>query len=346
MNSTLTEIAKALVAGGKGILAIDESIGTCNKRFEKLGIAQSEEMRRQYRELLIAAPGLDETISGMILFDETLRQRDRRGRPFVEIMQQRGMLPGIKVDSGTVPLTGTRDEKITEGLDGLARRVDEYYKLGARFAKWRAVFSIRPDAPSPRAIAANAHALARYAAICQAGGLVPIVEPELLMDGTHTIANCAAATIGVLHRLFAEIDEQGVALDAMILKSSMVISGDHSAQRSSAADVADNTLRVLTETVPPTVAGIAFLSGGQTDERATENLDAINRDERYRKPWPLTFSFGRALQQPALQRWRGDARMVSAAQELLAHRARMNSLAARGGYRRDLELSSRSPASG
>ncbi|GAC1423383.1 MAG: fructose-bisphosphate aldolase class I [Candidatus Velthaea sp.] len=337
MNSNLTAIAKALVAAGKGILAIDESVGTCNARFEKLGILQTEELRRQYRELLITAPGLDETISGMILFDETLCQRDRKGRPFVEIMHQRGILPGIKVDSGTIPLAGTRNEKVTEGLDGLARRVDEYYKLGARFAKWRAVFSIGAHVPSPRAIAANAHALARYAAICQAGGLVPIVEPEVLMDGTHTIGNCAAATIGVLHRLFTELEEQGVELEGMILKSSMVISGEHSAQRSSPADVADNTLRVLTETVPSSVAGIAFLSGGQSDERATGNLDAINRDEHYRKPWPLTFSFGRALQQPALERWRGDARMVSAAQALLAHRARMNALAARGAYSPEME---------
>jgi fructose-bisphosphate aldolase class I len=336
MIDFLKETARALVAEGKGILAVDESTGTCNKRFEKLGIPQTQEMRRTYRELLITAPGLGHSVSGAILYDETIRQNDANGRPFVDIMTAHGILPGIKVDTGTVTLAGTDGEKITEGLDGLRQRVDEYVKLGARFAKWRAVYTIGNNVPSTKAIAANAHALARYAAICQAGGLVPIVEPELLMDGDHTIEQSANATIGVLTRVFTELEEQGVALDAIILKPSMVIAGDGAATSSIAA-VAANTLRVLTETVPPTVAGIAFLSGGQSNERATAHLDAMNRDTQYRKPWPVTFSYGRALQQPTLEKWRGDAVSIPAAQALLIHRARMNSLASRGQYTAELE---------
>lgn len=337
MRQRLIDTARALVADGKGILAIDESVGTCHKRFEALGIPQTEEMRRSYRELLIAAPGLSAFVSGMILFDETLRQRDRGGTDFVSIMTSRAILVGIKVDTGTVALPGTHDEKVTEGLDGLAKRIGEYARLGVRFAKWRAVFSVAVGKPSLRAIAANAHALARYAAICQAAGIVPIVEPELLMEGSHTIATSASATIGVLQRVFSELDEQGVLLEGLVLKPGMVLSGEHSAQKSSAADVADNTLRVLTETVPSAVAGIAFLSGGQSSERATENLDAVNRNGRYRTPWPITFSFGRALQQSALEKWHGEAKNVASAQALLVHRARMNSLAARGQYTRAAE---------
>lgn len=337
MIEYLKETARAMVADGKGILAIDESTGTCNKRFEKLGIPQTEEMRRNYRELLIAAPGLSQYISGAILYDETIRQSDSGGRPFVDVMTAHGILPGIKVDTGTVTLPGTQNEKITEGLDGLRARVDEYVKLGARFAKWRAVFHIGAKMPSAKAIAANAHALARYAAICQAGGLVPIVEPELLMDGTHSIEHSANATIGVLSRVFAELDEQGVALDAIVLKPGMVISGESAAKAASILEVAQNTLRVLTETVPPTVAGIAFLSGGQSNELATAHLDAMNRSTEYRKPWPVTFSYGRALQQPAFDKWRGNPDAVAAARALLIHRARMNSLASLGKYSANLE---------
>jgi fructose-bisphosphate aldolase class I len=333
----LKETARAMVAEGKGILAIDESTSTCNKRFELLGIPQTVEMRQAYRELLITAPGLGQYISGAILYDETIRQSDDKGQPFVEIMTAAGILPGIKVDTGTVTLAGTDNEKITEGLDGLRKRVDEYVKLGARFAKWRAVFTIGRNLPSARAMAANAHALARYAAICQAAGLVPIVEPELLMDGSHPIEQSANATIGVLSRVFAELDEQGVALDAIVLKPSMVICGEGAAVRASVADVATNTLRVLTETVPPAVAGIAFLSGGQSNAVATTHLDAMNRDSAFRKPWPVTFSYGRALQQPTLEKWRGDAAHVAAAQALLLHRARMNSLASLGRYSPELE---------
>jgi fructose-bisphosphate aldolase class I len=335
----LKETARAMVAEGKGILAIDESTGTCNARFGKLGIPQTEAMRRTYRELLITAPGLANSISGAILYDETIRQSDAKGRPFVDIMTAHGILPGIKVDTGTVTLAGTAAEKITEGLDGLRRRVDEYVKLGARFAKWRAVYTIGRNLPSAQAMAANAHALARYAAICQAGGLVPIVEPELLMDGSHSIEQSANATIGVLSRVFAELGEQDVALDAIVLKPSMVISGASAPVTASIAAVAANTLRVLTETVPSTVAGIAFLSGGQSNELATAHLDAMNRDAAYRKPWPVTFSYGRALQQPTLERWRGDAASIPAAQALLIHRARMNSLASRGQYSVELESS-------
>jgi len=294
-------------------------------------------MRRTYRELLITAPGLSQYVSGAILYDETIRQSDRNGQPFVEIMTAAGILPGIKVDTGTVALSGTDNEKITEGLDGLRGRVGEYVKLGARFAKWRAVYTVGRNLPSPKAIAANAHALARYASICQAGGLVPIVEPELLMDGSHTIEQSANATIGVLSRVFTELAEQGVALDAIVLKPSMVIAGESAAPPSRVAAVAQNTLRVLTETVPASVAGIAFLSGGQRNEVATAHLDAMNRDTNYRKPWPITFSYGRALQQPALEKWSGNAAAIPAAQALLIHRARMNSLASCGGYSPDLE---------
>jgi len=337
MIDALKDTAHAMVASGKGILAIDESTSTCNKRFEKLGIPQTAETRRAYRELLITAPGLAHYVSGAILYDETLRQSDTNGQPFVEIMTACGILPGIKVDTGTVTLAGTDDEKITEGLDGLRRRIDEYVKLGARFAKWRAVYTIGRNVPSSKAIVANAHALARYAAICQAGGLVPIVEPEVLMDGNHTIEQCANATIGVLTRVFTELDEQGVTLDAIVLKPSMVIAGNAAPVPAGVADVAANTLRVLTETVPPTVAGIAFLSGGQSNELATAHLDAMNRAAAYRKPWPVTFSYGRALQQPALDKWRGYATKVAAAQALLIHRALLNSLASRGQYSPALE---------
>jgi fructose-bisphosphate aldolase class I len=337
MIDFLKETARAMVAEGKGILAIDESSGTCNKRFEKLGIPQTEAMRRAYRELLITAPGLLQYVSGAILYDETIRQSDAKGQPFVEVMNAYGILPGIKVDTGTVTLSGTDNEKITEGLDGLRARIDEYVRLGARFAKWRAVFNVGRGLPSVKAIAANAHALARYASICQAGGLVPIVEPELLMDGSHSIEQSANATIGVLSRVFSELEEQDVALDAIVLKPSMVIAGESAPVATSIADVARHTLRVLTETVPKSVAGIAFLSGGQSNERATAHLDAMNRDTTFRKPWPVTFSYGRALQQPTLERWRGNADAVAAAQALLVHRARMNSLASRGRYSADLE---------
>ncbi len=337
MIDFLKETARAMVAPGKGILAIDESTGTCNKRFAKLGIPQTEAMRRDYRELLLTAPGLAQYVSGAILYDETIRQNDRAGQPFVESMAAHGILPGIKVDTGTVTLAGTVNEKITEGLDGLRARIDAYVKLGARFAKWRAVFTIGTHLPSAKAMAANAHALARYAAICQGAGLVPIVEPELLMEGTHSIEQSANATIGVLSRVFIELAEQGVALDAMVLKPSMVIAGESASGQATVAEVAAATLRVLTETVPAAVAGIAFLSGGQSNELATAHLDAMNRHSGYRKPWPVTFSYGRALQQPALEKWRGNAAAVAAAQALLIHRARMNSLASLGQYSADLE---------
>jgi fructose-bisphosphate aldolase class I len=337
MIDFLKETARALVAEGKGILAIDESNGTCNTRFAKLGIPQTEDKRREYRELLITAPGLARYVSGAILYDETIHQSDPKGQPFVEIMNANGILPGIKVDTGTVTLAGTDQEKITEGLDGLRKRVEAYVKLGARFAKWRAVYTIGRNLPSPKAIVANAHALARYAAICQAAGLVPIVEPELLMDGDHTIEQSASATIGVLSRVFVELEEQGVVLDAIVLKPSMVIAGQSAPAQSGVAAVAAQTLRVLTETVPANVAGIAFLSGGQSNELATAHLDAMNRDSTYRKPWPVTFSYGRALQQPTLEKWSGDSAAIPAAQALLVHRARMNSLASQGRYSADLE---------
>ena len=333
--TTLATVARAMVSDGKGILAIDESTGTCNKRFAKLGIPETTEMRRTYRELLLTAPGLGASISGAILYDETLRQSTADGVPFVQVMEKAGILPGIKVDTGTVTLAGSADEKVTEGLDGLAKRVAEYVQLGARFAKWRAVITIGDDIPSRRCLEANAHALARYARICQDGGLVPIVEPEVLMDGSHSLERCEAVTEETLRIVFAALAEQRVTLEEMVLKPSMVIAGADGPEEPVDA-VAWATVACLRRTVPAAVAGIAFLSGGQDDVRATEHLDAMNRLPVSR-PWPLSFSYGRALQQAALEHWRGAAERFSEAQRRLVHRARCNAAAARGAYEASME---------
>jgi fructose-bisphosphate aldolase class I len=343
MSSELAAVAQAMVAPGKGILAADESTGTANKRFVPLGIPETEEMRRHYRDLLFTAPEFGSFFSGVILYDETIRQNGRSGKSFVEILQSQHSFPGIKLDTGVHPLALAKpEEKITEGLDGLAKRVDEYVKLGAKFAKWRAVITIdeATGIPTDACLHANAHALARYAAICQAGGLVPIVEPEVLMDGerSHSIETSFAVHERTLHHVFNELHRANVKHEEMILKPSMVIPGQKSTQTASVEEVAEQTLTVLLRYVPAAVAGIAFLSGGQDDVEATAHLNAINvLAKKHHAPWPLTFSYGRALQQPALNLWKGDDANAPAAQKALHHRAQMNSLAARGEWTPALE---------
>lgn len=327
----LHRTALALTARGKGILAADESTGTIEKRLKSIGVQCTEENRRAYRDLLFSTKGLGEFISGVILFDETLRQKDADGTPFAEGLAANGIIPGIKVDKGTVDLPGRPGEKTTQGLDGLAARFDEYRELGARFAKWRAVLSISDDLPSAHAIEVNAHALARYAAICQAQGLVPIVEPEVLMDGAHTLERCAQVTEAVLHTVFSALHAHGVVLECMLLKPNMVVSGSECPHQATVDEVAAATLTCLRRTVPAAVPGIMFLSGGQADETATENLNAINAADGA-KPWALSFSYGRALQAPVLKAWRGDAANVAAAQEALLKRARLNGAAQQGTY--------------
>ncbi|MCA1798276.1 MAG: fructose-bisphosphate aldolase class I [Xanthomonadaceae bacterium] len=327
----LHRTALALTTRGKGILAADESTGTIEKRLKSIGVQCTEENRRAYRDLLFSTKGLSEFISGVILFDETLRQKDAGGTPFAEGLAANGIIPGIKVDKGTVDLPGHPGEKVTQGLDGLAARFDEYRELGARFAKWRAVLSISDDLPSAHAIEVNAHALARYAAICQAQGLVPIVEPEVLMDGAHTLTRCAQVTEAVLQAVFDALHAHGVVLERMLLKPNMVVSGTECPQQAPAAEVAAATLTCLRRTVPAAVPGIMFLSGGQTDETATENLNAINAADGA-KPWALSFSYGRALQAPVLKAWRGEVANVAAAQQALLKRARLNGAAQQGTY--------------
>jgi len=334
--SELAKVAKAMVARGRGILAVDESTGTIGKRFESIKVENTEENRRAYRELLFTVRGLGDHVSGAILYDETLRQKAADGTPFAALLARQGVLPGIKVDAGTADLAFCPDEKITEGLDKLAKRCQEYVKLGAKFAKWRAVITIGTSIPSTTCIAANAHALGRYAAICQANGLVPIVEPEVLMDGDHTIERCEEVTEWTLNAVYQALYVNRVVLEESVLKPSMVIAGKDAKRQAGADEIAARTVGVLKRTVPAAVAGIAFLSGGQGDEQATENLATMNRLFP-ELPWPLTFSYGRALQQPSLKAWRGAAANAAQAQALLAHRARMNGLAATGEYRPDLE---------
>lgn len=332
----LAATAKAMVAPGKGILAADESYGTANKRFEKLGIPTTEEMRRAYREMLFTAPGIGEFFSGVILFDETIRQGTKDGTPFTKVLAEAGMIPGIKLDEGAKPLAKNPGETVTEGLDGLRDRIAEYYKMGARFAKWRAVITISDRAPSNSGIKTNAHALARYAALCQEGGLTPIVEPEVLMDGDHTLMRSYAVHHEVLKAVFDELYIQGVEPDQMILKPSMVIPGEKCPQQASVEDVARFTVKCLRERVPAAVPGCAFLSGGQSDALATAHLNAMHTlfDDL---PWQLTFSYGRALQQAAMQTWNGQDANVAAAQKALYHRAKLNSAAALGQYHPDME---------
>ena len=334
-TNDLASIAKAMVAPGKGILAADESTGTIEKRFKGISVECTEENRRAYRDMLFTTRGLGEFISGVILYDETLRQKSADGTSFADLLTKNGVLPGIKVDIGAKDMALCPDEKITEGLDGLAKRCAEYVKLGAKFAKWRAVITIGRDNPSAACITANAHALARYAAICQAAGLVPIVEPEVLMDGDHAIDRCEDVTERTLRETFAALASQRVVLEHMVLKPSMVISGKDCAKQAGVQEVAVRTLQTLKRAVPAAVPGIAFLSGGQSDQLATAHLDAMNKIGG--APWALTFSYGRALQHPALTSWKGSAGNVPAAQRALHHRARMNGLATLGQYRADLE---------
>ncbi|MEL6438972.1 MAG: class I fructose-bisphosphate aldolase [Cyanobacteria bacterium J06621_8] len=336
-SSELRETAKTLMAEGKGILAMDESNGTCNKRFEALGIAPTEDNRRAYRGLILTAPGLNNYISGAILYDETIRQSTDDGTTFVKVMQDAGMIPGIKVDTGAKDLCGRDPEKVTEGLDGLRDRIAEYYAMGARFAKWRAVITIGDGIPSEGCIEANAHALARYAALCQEGGLVPIVEPEVLINGSHTIERCYEVTEKTLNEVFRQLYVQGVAFDQMILKPSMVISGDACSTQASVEEVATETVRCLMNTVPPQVTGIAFLSGGQSKERSSAHLNYMNANFRSQFPWRVTFSYARAIQQPALDLWSGKADKVAEAQKILVQRAKFNSAASEGNYSEAME---------
>jgi fructose-bisphosphate aldolase class I len=328
----LVDTAAALVAGDKGLLAMDESTPTCNKRFAALGIALTAEMRRAYRDMIVTTPQLGSCISGAILYDETLRQKTNAGLPFAEALVGAGIVPGIKVDAGAKPLAGHPGEEVTEGLDGLRERLAEYASLQARFAKWRAVIRIGDRVPSPACIAANAHALARYAALSQEAGLVPIVEPEVLMDGDHALARSADVTADVLHAVFDALDGQGVLLEGMLLKPNMVLPGLAASDQSDLDAIADATVRCLLRHVPAAVPGVAFLSGGQSARLASARLNAMNVRWRGRLPWALAFSFARAIQQPALEAWRGIAENVPGAQRALYHRADCNRAARRGDY--------------
>jgi fructose-bisphosphate aldolase class I len=339
MAERLEDIAARLVAPGKGILAADESNATCTKRFEALGIPSTPDTRRDYRELFFrSTDAMRNFVSGVILYDETIRQKAKDGTPLVKLISDAGSIPGIKVDAGTKPLALAPGEVVTEGLDGLRDRLKEYYGMGARFAKWRAVINIGPGMPSLAAIHANAHALARYAALCQEAGIVPIVEPEVLMDGpgaTHDADTCYAATEKTLKEVFNELKLANVNLRGIVLKPSMVIAARNSPKQASAKEVAEKTLNLLRSVVPADVPGIAFLSGGQSDQQATEHLSLMNQAGKL--PWALTFSYGRALQNPAIKAWAGKAENVAAAQKAFLHRVRMNSLAASGRWVPDLE---------
>jgi len=334
---SLIQTTKALLAFDKGILAMDESTSTCNKRFAALSIPQTEEVRRSYRELIITTPRLGDCISGVILFDETIRQQTRDGVSFVKAITSAGIIPGIKVDTGVKDLAGYPGEKITEGLDGLRERLIEYHQLGARFAKWRAVFTIGDNMPSRSCMESNANDLARYAALCQEADLVAIVEPEVLMEGAHTLEQCSAVTEDVLHCVFDALYAQRVLLEGMILKPNMVLPGTDCPTQSGINEVADATITCLLQVVPAAVSGIAFLSGGQSPELATAHLNAMNVRYMDRLPWELTFSFARAIQQPALRAWAGLEANTEGAQQALYHRARNNQAARRGEYRSSSE---------
>ncbi len=339
MNTqTLMETAKAMVANSKGLLAMDESNPTCNKRFAARGIPQAEETRRAYRELIITTPGLAESINGAILCDETIRQCQDDGTPFIKVLINAGIIPGIKVDLGTKDLAGHPGEKITEGLDGLRERLKEYAQMGARFAKWRAVIVIGDGTPSRGCIEANAHALARYAALCQEAGLVPMVEPEILMDGGHPMERCCEVTEKVLRTVFNQLYVQRVMPEGIILKPNMVLPGLTCPKQETTEEVADATVKCLLRAVPAAVPGITFLSGGQSGELASARLNAMNVRFKAQSPWTLAFSFARAIQQPALEIWKGEAMNVAAAQQALCHRARCNAAACRGEYDAALEL--------
>lgn len=332
----LQAIAKQLVATGKGILAADESFNTIAKRFESIALDSTEKNRAAYRELLFSTAGIEEYISGVILFDETIRQKGSSGKKLVDLLLDKGIVPGIKVDAGAKPLALCPKEKVTEGLDGLRERLREYHQLGARFAKWRAVITIADSTlPSATCINANAHALARYAALCQEQGIVPIVEPEVLMDGTHNIDRCETVTTQVLQATFAQLHQQRVVLEGTLLKPNMVIAAQDCPQQRGIETVASSTVACLSRSVPAGLPGIVFLSGGQSEETATVHLNAMNSSEAL--PWHLSFSYGRALQHSALQTWGGKSKNKDKAQHIFLHRCRMNSLATRGEYRVELE---------
>ena len=333
----LSHTATALLAGSKGLLAMDESNGTCNKRFAALGIPQTEEFRRDWRELIVTTSGLGKYISGAILYDETIHQRRKNGTLIISSIINEGIIPGIKVDTGANAMAGFPGEKITEGLDGLRDRLNEYYRMGARFAKWRAVIAISEGIPTMACIDANAHALARYAALCQEAGIVPIIEPEVLMEGSHDLKQCFDVTEKVLRTVFSQLYKQAVMLEGMILKPNMVIPGLTCSKQVTVEEVADATIRCLLQSVPAAVAGIAFLSGGQSGELATAHLNAMHKRYKSELPWPLTFSFARAIQQPAMSIWHGEVKNITAAQQALYHRAKCDDAARRGEYSAEME---------
>jgi len=334
-TALLSKTAAAMVAKGKGILAADESSGTCETRFKSINVECTEENRRAYRGLLFTTPGIEQYLSGVILFDETLRQKTNDGVPFGDYLAKKGIIPGIKVDAGAKELPLAPGEKVTEGLDGLPKRLAEYFKLGARFAKWRAVITIGKNLPTHTCIYANAHALARYAAACQEASIVPMIEPEVLLDGDHTAERSEEVHEATLRATYAACAAYNVSVEHLILKTSMVVSGKSNARQAGVDEVAERTVRVLKRTVPAAQPGIVFLSGGQSDEAATAHLSAMAAMKNL--PWPLTFSYSRALQNPALKAWKGQAANVGAAQKAFHHRAHMNSLAAQGKWRPDLE---------
>ena len=331
----LSKTAAAMVAKGKGILAADESSGTCEKRFQSVGVACTEETRRAYRNLLFSTAGIEQHLSGVILFDETARQKASDGSLIPQYLAKKGIIPGIKVDKGVSNIPFTKEEKVTEGLDGLQKRMKEYFDLGCRFAKWRAVITIGEGIPTHTCLYANAHALARYAAICQEASIVPMIEPEVLLDGSHTAERSEEVHEATLRATYAAMAAYNVSLEHLILKTSMVVSGKENPRQAGVDEVAERTVRVLKRTVPAAQPGIVFLSGGQSDEAATAHLNAMAATKGL--PWPLTFSYSRALQNPALKTWRGQAGNASAAQKAFHHRAQMNGLAAQGKWRADLE---------
>jgi len=347
MNTPLLiNTARMMVAGDKGLLAMDESNPTCNKRFAQWGIAQNEETRRAYRELIVTTPGLGESISGAILYDETIRQKKKDGTLIVKSLSDARIIPGIKVDTGAKDMAGHAGEKVTEGLDGLRDRLVEYFEMGARFAKWRAVIAVGDGIPSRGCIEANANALARYAALCQEAGLVPVVEPEVLMDGAHTMGRCQEVTEEVLRAVFRQLYSQRVLLEGLILKPNMVLPGSACPSQETVDEVADATVKCLLRAVPAAVPGIAFLSGGQSGELASARLNAMNVRFKSQLPWALAFSFGRALQQPALEIWHGEQTNVPVAQQALQHRAQCNRAARRGEYNATLDTDGEESASG
>lgn len=337
MSDVLKNTAEKLVSAGKGILAADESTGTIGKRFDSIGVENSEENRRAYRDLLFTTPGAEEFISGVILFDETIRQSSSEGSPFPTLLADKGIIPGIKVDAGAKPLAGAPGELVTEGLDGLRERLAEYKELGAGFAKWRAVITIGEGIPSQYCIDTNAHALARYAALCQEADIVPIVEPEVLMDADNTIDVCEAVTSRTLKSVFSALYDQRVRFDGMLLKPNMVISGKRCPTQAPIREVAEKSVQVFLDTVPASVPGIVFLSGGQSDELATGHLNEMNAMGMW--PWELSFSYGRALQAPALKAWGGKTENIPAAQKAYSHRAKCNSAARHGHYSSEMEKS-------